>query len=294
MPADGGDAEEVLAAFADAGIDVDALAARSRRRAPIVRRLVARAARDDRQSERQGSRCSIARRPCRGPREALRRHSDDAPLATRCLERAAERHHALTPALLEPPPARAVRRRPEPRRAADRRGRRPPPRLLEEPGHRRDARPARGARRRVRAGRAPRGDVPRASGSTSPRTAPCSTSRCGCRANARWSSTAPTWSPRSTRCSTGWPPSASGSAAASGRGHTGKPIRNVVNIGIGGSDLGPVMAYEALRHYSAARDDASASSPTSTAPTSPRRPATSTRPRRCSSSARRRSRRWRR
>jgi glucose-6-phosphate isomerase len=34
------------------------------------------------------------------------------------------------------------------------------------------------------------------------------------------------------------------------KGFTGKPIRNVVNIGIGGSDLGPVMAYEALRHYS--------------------------------------------
>ena len=33
-------------------------------------------------------------------------------------------------------------------------------------------------------------------------------------------------------------------------GQTGKPIRNVINIGIGGSDLGPVMAYEALRHYS--------------------------------------------
>ena len=33
-------------------------------------------------------------------------------------------------------------------------------------------------------------------------------------------------------------------------GHTGKPIRNVVNIGIGGSDLGPTMAYEALKHYS--------------------------------------------
>src|SRR5262247_571136 len=33
-------------------------------------------------------------------------------------------------------------------------------------------------------------------------------------------------------------------------GPTGKRIRNVVNIGIGGSDLGPVMAYEALRHYS--------------------------------------------
>jgi glucose-6-phosphate isomerase len=34
------------------------------------------------------------------------------------------------------------------------------------------------------------------------------------------------------------------------KGHTGKPIKNVINIGIGGSDLGPVMAYEALRHYS--------------------------------------------
>jgi glucose-6-phosphate isomerase len=33
------------------------------------------------------------------------------------------------------------------------------------------------------------------------------------------------------------------------RGHTGRPIRNIINIGIGGSDLGPVMAYEALRHY---------------------------------------------
>jgi glucose-6-phosphate isomerase len=34
------------------------------------------------------------------------------------------------------------------------------------------------------------------------------------------------------------------------KGYTGNPIRNVINIGIGGSDLGPVMAYEALRHYS--------------------------------------------
>jgi len=37
------------------------------------------------------------------------------------------------------------------------------------------------------------------------------------------------------------------------KGHTGKPIKNVINVGIGGSDLGPVMAYEALRHY-ATRD----------------------------------------
>ena len=34
------------------------------------------------------------------------------------------------------------------------------------------------------------------------------------------------------------------------KGHTGRPIRNVINVGIGGSDLGPVMAYEALKHYS--------------------------------------------
>jgi glucose-6-phosphate isomerase len=34
------------------------------------------------------------------------------------------------------------------------------------------------------------------------------------------------------------------------KGHTGKPVRNIINVGIGGSDLGPVMAYEALKHYS--------------------------------------------
>ncbi len=38
--------------------------------------------------------------------------------------------------------------------------------------------------------------------------------------------------------------------SGSWKGHTGKPVRNVVNIGIGGSDLGPLMAYEALRYYS--------------------------------------------
>ena len=35
------------------------------------------------------------------------------------------------------------------------------------------------------------------------------------------------------------------------KGYTGKRVKNVINIGIGGSDLGPVMAYEALKHYSA-------------------------------------------
>src|SRR3984957_8286311 len=38
--------------------------------------------------------------------------------------------------------------------------------------------------------------------------------------------------------------------SGSWKGHTGRRIRNVINIGIGGSDLGPVMAYEALKHYS--------------------------------------------
>ena len=51
-------------------------------------------------------------------------------------------------------------------------------------------------------------------------------------------------------CSTGWRTSPIACAAGPGQGTPGKRIRNVVNIGIGGSDLGPVMAYEALRHYS--------------------------------------------
>ena len=44
---------------------------------------------------------------------------------------------------------------------------------------------------------------------------------------------------------------ADGVRSGSWLGHTGQRLRNIVNIGIGGSDLGPVMAYEALRHYSA-------------------------------------------
>ncbi len=50
-----------------------------------------------------------------------------------------------------------------------------------------------------------------------------------------------------------WPGSATGCAAGEWKGHTGKPMRNVVNIGIGGSDLGPVMAYEALAALQRAR-----------------------------------------
>jgi Phosphoglucose isomerase len=50
--------------------------------------------------------------------------------------------------------------------------------------------------------------------------------------------------------STGWPTSPTTSANGLWKGHTSKRIRDVVNIGIGGSDLGPLMAYEALKHYS--------------------------------------------
>jgi len=47
-----------------------------------------------------------------------------------------------------------------------------------------------------------------------------------------------------------WLPSATLSAPVPGPATQASPIRNILNIGIGGSDLGPVMAYEALRHYS--------------------------------------------
>ena len=78
------------------------------------------------------------------------------------------------------------------------------------------------------------------------------------------------------------------------KGHTGKAIRNIVNVGIGGSDLGPVMAYEALRHYTRRDLTFRFVLQTSTRPTSPRRPTTSPPKRRCSSSRPRRSRRSRR
>ena len=67
---------------------------------------------------------------------------------------------------------------------------------------------------------------------------------------ARLLSTARTSCRRCTPCSTRWRHSPDRVRSGEWKGHTGKRIRNIVNIGIGGSDLGPVMAYEALRHYS--------------------------------------------
>ena len=61
-------------------------------------------------------------------------------------------------------------------------------------------------------------------------------------------------------------PSPSRCATATWLGHTGRRIRNVVNIGIGGSDLGPAMAYDALARLQRPRAAAAGSSRTSTAP----------------------------
>ena len=63
-----------------------------------------------------------------------------------------------------------------------------------------------------------------------------------------WSTARTSWR-TSTRSSTGWPRSRIRVRDGEWTGSTGKPIRNVINIGIGGSDLGPAMATEALRHY---------------------------------------------
>ena len=71
----------------------------------------------------------------------------------------------------------------------------------------------------------------------------------GPRRRATSSSTATTSSRTSTRCSTAWRAFALKVRRGEWKGFTGKPIRNVVNIGIGGSDLGPAMATEALRNY---------------------------------------------
>ena len=86
--------------------------------------------------------------------------------------------------------------------------------------------------------------------STLPRTARSSTWPCGCRAIAR-SIVEGTDVVRDVAEVLDRGIGASPERVRSGDwpGHTGEPIRAVVNIGIGGSDLGPVMAYEALRHY---------------------------------------------
>ena len=113
--------------------------------------------------------------------------------------------------------AQALRRRSRARRAPDGGRRGDLPRLLEEPGHRRDA--ARCSSSSPRSPACARGSTrcSAARRSTSRRTAPSCTSRCARRRAPRSSSTARTSCPRSTRCSTGWPRSRTGCAAARGR-----------------------------------------------------------------------------
>ena len=124
------------------------------------------------------------------------------------------------------------------------------PRLLQEPRHRGNARPAARSSPRNRACATASTRCSAARRSTSPRAAPCCTSPCArLGANRSWS-TAKTSCPKCTPCSIAWRASPPRVRSGDWKGHTGRRIRNVVNIGIGGSDLGPVMAYEALKHYS--------------------------------------------
>ena len=183
--------------------------------------------------------------------------------------------HALDAALrggARRPPARPVRRRPRARRAADRRGRRPLPRLLEEPGHRRDAAAARSSWPTGPACATASTRCSAARRSTSPRTAPCCTSRCA-RPRARsivvdGEDVVP--EVHAVLAQDGRLRRA-GAHRARGRVTPASAIRNVVNIGIGGSDLGPAMAYDALRDFSRPRHDVPVRVATSTAPTSGRR-----------------------
>ena len=103
------------------------------------------------------------------------------------------------------------------------------------------------AGRAGRPARPHRRDVRRARRSTSPRSVPCCTSRCAPRKASASRSTAWTSSPRSTPSCDKMADFADRVRSGAWTGHTGKRMRNVVNIGIGGTDLGPAMAYEALR-----------------------------------------------
>ena len=172
--ADGGDAEEVLARVRR-GRD---RRRRARRAAPGggrggLRQVLERAARRSIESKRTPA----------GARDgACERAPRDDAAARAPAWKALERHYAE---IGDAPPARPLRRRPRARRAPGRRGRRPLPRLLEEPDHRRDAAAARRAGATSAASPSAATRCSPASTSTSPRTAPCCTWRCGCRASAR-------------------------------------------------------------------------------------------------------------
>ena len=200
--------------------------------------------------------------PCRATgRERLRRRgARETPATTRHHDH--ESHDTShQPAFLEGArdarrrnprhaPPHALRRRPGTRRATDRRGRGPLPRLLEEPRHRRDAQAARpaGARSPGCASGSTRCSAARRS--TSPRTAPSLHVALRAPRDASIVVDGKNVVPEVHAVLDKMAAFADRVRSGEWKGHTGKRIRNIVNIGIGGSDLGPVMAYEALRHYS--------------------------------------------
>ena len=193
-----------------------------------------------------------------------------------------------------PASAQAVRGRRQARRAHDAGGRRPLPRLLQEPHHRRDAAAAARARRAVRPARAHRRHVPRRQDQRhrEPGRAAHGAARA---ARRRDRGRRPRRRARRARVLDRMADFAERVRSGEWRGHTGKRIRNVVNIGIGGSDLGP---DDGLRGAAPLQRRASCTSRLRLERRRhrlrPRPRATSTRPRRCSSSPRRPSPRSRR
>ena len=245
LPVDGGDAEAVLAEFSADGVDDAALAAQLQREgAEAFAKSWQRSDGPHRREERAAGR----RRDQTRARATVTtsRAAQIQPLTERPAWKALAAHHADD---AQSASARALRRRSPARRAPDRRSRRSLPRLLEEPRHRRDDAAAAAAGRGMRPARAHRRDVQRREDQRDRATrgahvalrAPASE-----RILVDGVDVVPEVHAVLDRMA------AFADEVRSGhwRGHTGKPIRNVINIGIGGSDLGPVMAYEALRHYS--------------------------------------------
>ena len=111
--------------------------------------------------------------------------------------------------------------------------------------------PARAARRGMRPARPHRRHVPRRQDQPAPRIAPCCTWRCGRPEGQSIVVDGEDVVPQVHEVLDRMADFADRVRSGAWKGHTGKRIRHVINIGIGGSDLGPVMAYEALKAYSA-------------------------------------------
>ena len=246
MPADGGRPTSVSGSFATAGVDIDALAAQLQSEG--AKSFVAAWKDLMRRSRRRAGRC-----PDRGNQRLTKPIQEEHAMTIDPAARAPGLEGARAPPRRDrrPPPARAVRRGPGPRRAAERP--RPPGSTSTT---RRTGSPTRrcgllvelaeesGLAEHVATRCSP------ASTSTSPRTAPCCTSRCGCRRGPSLVVDGVDVVHEVHEVLDRMRAFADRVRSGEWKGHTGKPIRNVVNVGIGGSDLGPVMAYEALRHYS--------------------------------------------